>query len=86
MEARLANIPPCLIGMEACVGAHLQRLQFLSDRHHHRVMAAVAQLPWHQRHAFPLRGGDKLGVLHSVSDALLEEVITNITKRLREAR
>jgi transposase len=21
-EARLANIPPCLIGMEACVGAH----------------------------------------------------------------
>jgi transposase len=22
MEARLANIPPCLIGLEACVGAH----------------------------------------------------------------
>ena len=22
VEARLANIPPCLIGMEACVGAH----------------------------------------------------------------
>jgi transposase len=21
-EARLANLPPCLIGMEACVGAH----------------------------------------------------------------
>jgi len=31
VEARFANIPPCLIGMEACVGAHhlsrrLQRL------------------------------------------------------------
>ena len=26
IEVRLANIPPCLIGMEACVGAHhLQR-------------------------------------------------------------
>jgi transposase len=22
LEARLANMPPCLIGMEACVGAH----------------------------------------------------------------
>ena len=22
IEARLANMPPCLIGMEACVGAH----------------------------------------------------------------
>ena len=22
VEARIANIPPCLIGMEACVGAH----------------------------------------------------------------
>ena len=27
VEARLANMPPCLIGMEACVGAHhLSRL------------------------------------------------------------
>ena len=24
VEARLANVPPCLIGMEACVGAHHQ--------------------------------------------------------------
>jgi transposase len=22
VETRLANLPPCLIGMEACVGAH----------------------------------------------------------------
>jgi transposase len=22
LEARFANMPPCLIGMEACVGAH----------------------------------------------------------------
>lgn len=62
-----------------------QQLQFLSDRHHHRVMTAAAQLPAHQ-HAFPLRVGDKVGLLHSVSDALLEEVITNITKQLRDAR
>jgi transposase len=29
LEARLANIPPCLIGMEACVGAHLRRCSAL---------------------------------------------------------
>ena len=23
VEARFANMPPCLIGMDACVGAHL---------------------------------------------------------------
>jgi transposase len=22
LDARLANLPPCLVGMEACVGAH----------------------------------------------------------------
>jgi hypothetical protein len=27
VEARLANLPPCLIGMEACVGAHQNLLQ-----------------------------------------------------------
>ena len=27
VEARLANLPPCLIGMEACVGAHHLRSQ-----------------------------------------------------------
>src|SRR5713226_9265554 len=31
VEGRLANLPPCLIGMEACVGAHhlSRRLQML---------------------------------------------------------
>jgi transposase len=33
VEARLANLPPCLIGMEACVGAHhlSRKLQLLGD-------------------------------------------------------
>jgi transposase len=40
VEARFANMPPCLIGMEACVGAnHLSRkLQALS--HDARLMPA----------------------------------------------
>jgi transposase len=28
VEARFANMPPCLIGMEACVGAHHLSRQF----------------------------------------------------------
>ena len=40
VEARLANLPPCLIGMEACVGAHhlSRRLQALG--HDARLMPA----------------------------------------------
>src|SRR6201993_3172327 len=40
VEARLANQPPCLIGMEACVGAHhlSRRLQLLG--HNARLMPA----------------------------------------------
>ena len=38
LEARFANMPPCLIGMEACVGAHhlSRRLQKLG--HEARLM------------------------------------------------
>src|SRR5262245_52060385 len=40
LEARLANLPPCLIGMEACVGAHhlSRRLEALG--HDARLMPA----------------------------------------------
>ena len=32
VEARLANMPPCLIGMEACVGAHHRRTTSVTRR------------------------------------------------------
>ena len=40
VDARLANLPPCLIGMEACVGAHhvSRKLQLLG--HNARLMPA----------------------------------------------
>jgi transposase len=40
VETRLANLPPCLIGMEACVGAHhlSRKLQLLG--HDGRLMPA----------------------------------------------
>jgi transposase len=40
IEARLANIPPCLIGMEACVGAHHLSRTLQSLGHDARLMPA----------------------------------------------
>jgi len=40
IEARLANMPPCLIGMEACVGAHYLSRRLHSQGHDARLMPA----------------------------------------------
>src|SRR5580692_7228088 len=40
VEARLANVPPCLIGMEACVGAHHLSRNLASLGHDARLMPA----------------------------------------------
>jgi hypothetical protein len=40
VEARLANMPPCLIGMEACVGAHHLSRKLASLGHAARLMPA----------------------------------------------
>jgi len=40
IEARLANLPPCLIGMEACVGAHHLSRKLQSQGHDARLMPA----------------------------------------------
>jgi transposase len=46
VEARLANLPSCLIGMEACVGAHhlSRKLQVLG--HQARLMPAKYVRPY----------------------------------------
>src|ERR1700731_3349138 len=46
VEIRLANLPPCLIGMEACVGAHhlSGKLQMLG--HDARLVPAKYVLPY----------------------------------------
>jgi transposase len=46
VETRLGNLPPCLIGMEACVGAHhlSRRLQMLG--HDARLMPAKYVRPY----------------------------------------
>jgi transposase len=61
VETRLANLPGCLIGMEACVGAHhlSRRLKLLG--HDARLMPAKYVRPYSkgQENDFPRRRGDR---------------------------
>src|SRR2546428_9633861 len=46
VQARLANIPACLIGMEACVGAHHLSRQLKAHGHEARLMPARYVRPY----------------------------------------
>ena len=46
VEARLANMPPCLIGMEACVGAHHLSRKLTALGHDARLMPAKYVRPY----------------------------------------
>jgi transposase len=46
IEARLANMPPCLIGMKACVGAHHLSRKLQSFGHDARLMPAKYVRPY----------------------------------------
>lgn len=46
IEARLANLPPCLIGMEACVGAHHLSRRLKALGHDARLMPAKYVRPY----------------------------------------
>ena len=46
VEAQLANLPPCLIGMEACVGAHYLSRKLQALGHQARLMPAKYVRPY----------------------------------------
>src|SRR5437016_5338039 len=48
VEARFANMPPCLIGMEACVGAHHLSRKLKAFGHDARLMPAKYVRPYSQ--------------------------------------
>ena len=53
VEARFANMPPCLIGMEACVSAHYLSHKLNSLGHNARLMPAKCVRPYSRQ---PLLG------------------------------
>jgi len=61
IEVRLANISPCLIGMEACVGAHHLSRKLQSHGHDARLMPAKYVRPYSTSNA-PANGYSLLGL------------------------
>ena len=60
VEARLANIPPCLIGMEACVGAHHLSRKLQSLGHDARLMPARYVRPYLKGQKNDFRDGEAI--------------------------
>jgi transposase len=60
MEARLANMPPCLIGMEACVGAHHLSRKLQSYGHDARLMPAKYVRPYAKGQKNDFRDGETI--------------------------
>src|SRR5256886_7345544 len=59
VESRFANMPPCLIGMEACVGAHHLSRKVKGLDHDARLMPAKYVRPYSKGQRLPRRVGDR---------------------------
>jgi transposase len=80
VETRLANIPPCLIGMEACVGAHhlSRKLQLLG--HDARLMPAKYVRPYSKGQKNDFR--DAEAIAEAVQRPTMKFVATKTTEQL----
>jgi transposase len=80
IEARLANLPPCLIGMEACVGAHhlSRKLQMLG--HDARLMPAKYVRPYSKGQKNDFR--DAEAIAEAVQRPTMKFVATKTVEQL----
>src|SRR5512136_139218 len=60
VEARFANMPPCLIGMEACVGAHHLSRKLKALGHDARLMPAKYVRPYSKGEKNDYRDADAI--------------------------
>jgi Transposase len=60
IEARVANMPPCLIGMEACVGAHHLSRKLKAFGHDARLMPAKYVRPYSKRQKNDFRDAETI--------------------------
>ena len=60
VEARLANMPACLIGMEACVGAHHLSRQLLALGHDVKLIPAQFVIPFRKSHKNDFRDAEAI--------------------------
>jgi transposase len=60
VEQRLANMPSCLIGMEACVGAHHLSRQLLALGHDVKLIPAQFVIPFRKSHKNDFRDAEAI--------------------------
>jgi transposase len=80
LEARLANMPPCLIGMEACVGAHHLSRRLKALGHDTRLMPARYVRPYSKGQKNDFR--DAEAIAEAVQRPTMKFVATKTAKTL----
>jgi transposase len=80
VEARLANLPPCLIGMETCVGAHHLSRKLQAFGHQARLMPAKYVRPYSRGQKNDFR--DAEAIAEAVQRPTMKFVATNTADQL----
>jgi transposase len=80
VEARLANMSPCLIGMEACVGAHHLSRRLQSQGHDARLMPAKYVRPYSKGQKNDFR--DAEAIAEAVQRPTMKFVATKTAEQL----
>ena len=80
IEARLANMPPCLIGMEACVGAHHLSRKLRTLGHEARLMPAKYVRPYSKGQKNDFR--DAEAIAEAVQRPTMKFVATKTAEQL----
>ena len=80
VEARLANTPPCLIGMEACVGAHHLSRKLKALGHDARLMPAKYVRPYSKGQKNDFR--DAEAIAEAVQRPTMKFVATKTAEQL----
>jgi transposase len=80
VEARLANMPPCLIGMEACVGAHHLSRKLTALGHDARLMPAKYVRPYSKGQKNDFR--DAEAIAEAVQRPTMKFVATKTAEQL----
>jgi transposase len=80
IEVRLANMPPCLVGMEACVGAHHLSRKLQSQGHDARLMPARYVRPYSKGQKNDFR--DAEAIAEAVQRPTMKFVATKTAEQL----
>jgi transposase len=80
IEVRLANMPPCLIGMEACVGAHHLSRKLQAFGHAARLMPAKYVRPYSKGQKNDFR--DAEAIAEAVQRPTMKFVATKTAEQL----